>query len=705
MSFKVKLGVGIGIILAVFVSISFLNHFKLKTIQKSVVELFRGDIFAIELVSDLRPTIYKLKHLEKMLVLAVDKPSEFKKIKKEFFDQASEINDFLDLVFEDEHLSKKQREHIKKVKKELKEYVNGIKKVITATSQNKYSISQMNKEVNVYRSKFLSVVKGIEDVYQDIQRNIEGDIKKASHTVVSIQKASLWGLVISFVIAIIVGGILSYSIINPTKKMINFAKKVSEGDLLFSYDFKGKDELSQIGLALNEIKDTFLNVIQEFDRVYKMIKEGKLLYKAREDKFSGEYKDVIGKVNEIVDTFLWYLDKIPNPFVVVDKELNVLFMNQKAKEISVAEFEEGKNFKCYELFKFPQCKSQHCFCVRAMGSEEEVSMETSMRLNEKEIFLQTTSFPIKDEEGNIAGACSLMVDITDIKEAQITMQRVANEAVEISRLLFNTAEELSSQVEESVKGAEEQKNRVVEVSTSMEEMNNAILDVAKNSTETAEHSNNTKEKAKAGQEVVEEAVRSIFKVNELTEKLKENMDLLNTKTEEITGIINVINDIADQTNLLALNAAIEAARAGDAGRGFAVVADEVRKLAEKTMNATKEVHDAVSSIKDVAHTNLIEMEEAVKVVEDATSKAKRSGEVLKEIVSLAEESFTKVQSIATAVEEQSATVDSINISIEGINKIAAENYEIMSKSLEAIQELNNLALKLKEIIQKLQINK
>ncbi len=180
------------------------------------------------------------------------------------------------------------------------------------------------------------------------------------------------------------------------------------------------------------------------------------------------------------------------------------------------------------------------------------------------------------------------------------------------------------------------------------------------------------------------------------------MDLLNSKTEEISGIINVINDIADQTNLLALNAAIEAARAGDAGRGFAVVADEVRKLAEKTMSATNEVHTAISSIKEVVHHNLSQMEEAVKVVEDATSKAKRSGEVLKEIVSLAEESFTKIQSIATAVEEQSATVDSINISIEGINKIAAETYELMTQSLRAIQDLNDLAANLKEIIQRLQ---
>lgn len=281
------------------------------------------------------------------------------------------------------------------------------------------------------------------------------------------------------------------------------------------------------------------------------------------------------------------------------------------------------------------------------------------------------------------------------------MLHAARQLEGIVEQVTSASEELASQIEESSRGTEIQRDRTAESATAMEQMNASVLEVAQNASRAAESAMEAKENAEEGVKIVSEVISSINEVNNVTKIMVSGLNDLGSQAEGISKVITVITDIADQTNLLALNAAIEAARAGDAGRGFAVVADEVRKLAEKTMQATQEVGEAVKAIQGGTSKSINEMNDAATMVEQSTKLAGNAGHSLKNIVEIVDSTADQVRAIATASEEQSAASEQISRGTEEVNRIAAETAGAMGQSKQAVSDLARLSSELQALIEEL----
>nr|WP_018124040.1 methyl-accepting chemotaxis protein [Desulfovibrio oxyclinae] len=502
--------------------------------------------------------------------------------------------------------------------------------------------------------------------------------------------------------ALLVSTLISLSISRPMGRLAVRADDIASGRFRIELDKDRRDEVGAVIRSLARIRDTCAHLQEETTRMTHEISLGRLTKRAETKEFEGEFSSIMEDVNELADIYLDYLDNVPSPLMTIDTDHNILFINKAGAAAGHTSGKALAGTKCWDHFKTDDCQTDDCACAKAMQSLMNESSQTAAHPAAGDLDISYSARPIKDQQGNVVGAIELVTDLTEIRQAERRMVRIAESAERISQRLSVATQQLSAQVEQVSAGARSQRDRVGETATAMEQMNATVLEVARNASSASASSNDARSEAERGAEIVGQAVQAISEVHSTATRLQENMRQLGGEADAIGKVMDVITDIADQTNLLALNAAIEAARAGEAGRGFAVVADEVRKLAEKTMGATKEVGQSITSIQESANTNLRNVDQATETVDRATRLANDSGEALSTIVRLAGDSATQVEGIATASEEQSAASEQINATLDDVNSIVGQTTDGMMESSQSVKELHDMTSELNELIMELQ---
>jgi len=434
--------------------------------------------------------------------------------------------------------------------------------------------------------------------------------------------------------------------------------------------------------------------------------------------FAVEGEDELGRLAGDIDTMVGQLKVklgfsegvlkgIPTPCGIVGPDFKMLWVNPQLCEL----LGKDKTPEAYVGLKsglfFWQDANRETLSDKAIkeGKALHAQRVWTSPAGNRTLHVNINTTPFFDMDGHLLGSITFWNDITEIvtKQHQIEEQntviaQAAQRAEGIAHHMATTSEHLLTRIGESQRGTDNQRLRIQETAAAVEQMNASVLEVARNASDAARNAENARERAVSGQKVADESIAAIMSVREQARKMNASLHSLGEQAHGVGRVINIISDIADQTNLLALNAAIEAARAGDAGRGFAVVADEVRKLAEKTMDATREVHTAISGIQDGTRLNISLIDAAGNDVEHGAELVKDAGDALREIVEVSVRTADMVRSIATAAEEQSAASEEITSTVDDVNAIAAETSQAMGELEETSREVAQVASELREVI-------
>jgi len=252
--------------------------------------------------------------------------------------------------------------------------------------------------------------------------------------------------------------------------------------------------------------------------------------------------------------------------------------------------------------------------------------------------------------------------------------------------------------EETTIGVEKQRSEIEQVATAMNEMTATVQEVSRNASDAAEAAKNADQESGNGKQVVSETISTIGNLAGEVDNAADVINRLETDSESIGTVLDVIKGIAEQTNLLALNAAIEAARAGEQGRGFAVVADEVRTLASRTQESTEEIQSMIERLQSGARDAVTVMEQGKSSAQSSVDQAGKAGHSLEVITQAVSTIHDMNTLIASAAEEQSAVAEEINKNVTNINMVAEDVTINVNKTSASGNELAMLASQLQESV-------
>jgi methyl-accepting chemotaxis protein len=232
------------------------------------------------------------------------------------------------------------------------------------------------------------------------------------------------------------------------------------------------------------------------------------------------------------------------------------------------------------------------------------------------------------------------------------------------------ASEIYSASEDLSRRTEQQATRLQETTTATGQVTSMVGETAQRAADARTAITVANSNASEGGAIVDEAVSA--------------MDAIQSSSEEIGQIINLIDGIAFQTNLLALNAGVEAARAGDAGRGFAVVATEVRALAQRSADAARDIKALITKSSEQ--------------VACGVGRVGDTGKMLARIGSKIGDTNALISEIALSTGTQADKLKQVNSAVASMDSMTQQNAAMVKEATAAARSLATEADELARLV-------
>jgi methyl-accepting chemotaxis protein len=579
----------------------------------------------------------------------------------------------------------------------------------------------------------------IDDVVQmALQKNSEAE--KAAAAIISGRTTALVLIALIIISSVcLLGWLTMRAILKPLTQVVHAIESVATGNLNEQVSCQTNDEIGALAKSTNKMVEN----LQAKAKIAGQIAQGNLEVEVKLDSQADDLGKAMNTMiknlkqgQKEIDQALRdsqlkaeYLNRLPTPFMVVDKNMTVQFLNEAGAQAAGMSAEKCVGKKCSDLFSNSHCNNSECRTARAMQRDGVFTGETVITARGLNLPVMYTGAPLKDRDGNIIGGVEYVVDITAIKTVVNEVNRTAQKLVEgklneraridnadgdYKTLVdgFNRAiDGILAPIKEAISCLEEiaQGNLTVAMKGEYQGDNVRMKDGLNNTLETL---NDLLAQVSLA---VDQVASGSQQVSESAQSLSQGATEQASSLEEITASMT---EMASQTKANAENATQANQLAASAQSG----AQEGDKQMTQMLGAMTQINESSGQISKIIkvideiafQTNLLALNAAVEaaragvhgkgfavVAEEVRNLAQRSAKAAKETTELIEGSVKKVEN-GTSIAQQ--TAKALNEIVAGVSKVTDLVGEIASASNEQAQGIEQTNEALGQIDQVTQSN-
>lgn len=250
-----------------------------------------------------------------------------------------------------------------------------------------------------------------------------------------------------------------------------------------------------------------------------------------------------------------------------------------------------------------------------------------------------------------------------------SLRSLIKQVKDVTHRVGITAEAINETTEQLTRGSTAQSSQIARTKASIANMSEQIHAVSENSSISTRVAGDSLKNARVGVQAARENIGAMNAIRKQVQETAKRIKRLGERSQEISQIVALIDDLSDRTSVLALNASLQASAGVGNGPGFGSVAEEVERLAERSNKLTKQISTLTQTINIETKEAVSSMEETIREVTLGSASAEKAGRSLIEIERVTSELADLIRNISESTRSHAKVSEDLTGAMSDISQV------------------------------------